>query len=74
MSMFNQSTIYGTIYFISIAWRRIRYSYYYHLIFQDSTEYTGLEYWIVDKVDKEDITWFPIVGGDAGDDIGEKFD
>jgi inositol 1,4,5-triphosphate receptor type 1/inositol 1,4,5-triphosphate receptor type 3 len=31
---------------------------------KDSTEYTGLEYWISDKIQKEDISWFPMINTD----------
>lgn len=30
----------------------------YILIKKDSTEYTGLEYWISDKIMHEDINWY----------------
>ena len=36
----------------------------YILSKKDSTEYTGLEYWISDKIQKEDISWFPMISTD----------
>lgn len=32
----------------------------YTLTKKDSTEYTGLEYWISDKILNDDILWFPM--------------
>jgi hypothetical protein len=33
----------------------------YNYIFKDSTEYTGLEYWIREKVLSDHIEWFPLI-------------
>jgi inositol 1,4,5-triphosphate receptor type 1/inositol 1,4,5-triphosphate receptor type 3 len=47
---------------------------------KDSTEYTGLEYWINDKVEKENITWFPIEDSEESNveqnlnDLNEQLD
>ncbi|CAD8193240.1 unnamed protein product [Paramecium pentaurelia] len=41
--------------------------YIYCLQNKDSTEYTGLEYWIMDKVQSESVSWFPIRSEDEDD-------
>lgn len=41
--------------------------YIYCLKNKDSTEYTGLEYWIMDKVENEHTNWFPVQAKDSED-------
>lgn len=31
-----------------------------YLLEKDVTEYTGIESYVADKIDKEEISWFPI--------------
>lgn len=37
-------------------------------------DYTGLQYWIMDKVENENISWFPIVDGDDQTGVEENLE
>ena len=44
-----------------------KYLYYvYFLKEKDSTDYTGVEYEINDKINSEEVSWFPAKGEDDG--------
>lgn len=46
--------------------------YIYCLQNKDSTEYTGLEYWIMEKVENEKTNWFPVQERDQ-DEMSQEF-
>ena len=41
---------------------------------KDWTEYTGLEYWITEMLEADDISWFPESVEEEGQNVIERLD